>query len=787
MSIGRLWNRYVMHRRRWWIPLSLVLAVGVASMLYMGVRTYDDAPPIADFVDESGSTQVSADSIVRGQAVFLKYGLMNYGSFFGDGAGRGPDFTADALHQVAIALRNHYASRDGVDDDSALAAAQRSIRRNRHDEATNTVRIDDAQAYAARELQRLVLARFRGEGSEAFHPAGWISDEDELRDLAAFFFWGAWVCGAERPGKDYSYTHNWPYDELAGNRPSAQVVLWSAIAVLALVAALGGVLFAYGRYSTIAGWRASQRETESPDDRGSDASPRAARRDDFPGAAIVRTPLDASPSTLQRATWKFFVAAAVLFVLQIVAGILTVHDFLGITRVFGVELANALPIPVVRGWHLQLALLWITACWIGSSIFVISTASPHAIAGQRRLVDAMFTLLVVTAVGGLVGVALGPHGLLGEHWNWLGSQGWEFVEQGRLWQAMLFVVIALWAVVLARAVVPVWRSGDAWTLPKWLVWCVACVLLLFVSGFVATPQTNFVIADFWRWAVIHMWVEAFFEVFATALLAYCMVLMRLVSHAAASRIVYLATLLFLGSGLLGISHNFYWNAKPVVTLAIGSVFSTLQVVPLILLTLEAWQFRNAPQRAGAAFAHVDAFRFLLAVNFWNFLGAGMFGFLINLPIVNYYEHGTYLTVNHGHAALMGVYGNLAIAMIVFCARCLVAPEHWNARLLRCVFWSINVGLMGMVVLDLFPVGVAQLVDVLENGLWHARSQAFVQGDLFQALTWARIVGGAIFVLGGVLPLAWFVLTRSWSLKAAREEARPAAAPAVLPSAHMAPL
>ncbi|HLT27128.1 MAG TPA: hypothetical protein VK047_10600, partial [Zeimonas sp.] len=219
MSLGRLWNRYVMHRRRWWVPLSLVLSIGVASMLYMGVRTYDDAPPIADFVDEKGRTQVAADAIVRGQAVFLKYGLMNYGSFFGDGAGRGPDFTADALHGVAIALRDHYASRDGVDADSALATAQRTIRRNRYDESTNIVRIDDAQAYAARELQRLVLARFRGEGSEPFHPAGWISDDDELRDLAAFFFWGAWVCGAQRPGHDYTYTHNWPYDELAGNRP----------------------------------------------------------------------------------------------------------------------------------------------------------------------------------------------------------------------------------------------------------------------------------------------------------------------------------------------------------------------------------------------------------------------------------------------------------------------------------------------------------------------------------------------------------------------------------------
>ena len=260
--------------------------------------------------------------------------------------------------------------------------------------------------------------------------------------------------------------------------------------------------------------------------------------------------------------------------------------------------------------------------------------------------------------------------------------------------------------------------------------------------------------------------------FTTPLLAYFMVLMGFVSHAAASRIVYLATLLFLGSGLLGISHNFYWNAKPVATLAIGSVFSTLQVVPLILLTLEAWQFRNAPKRALAegieegGFGQAEAFLFLLGVNFWNFLGAGVFGFIINLPIVNYYEHGTYLTVNHGHAALMGVYGNLAIAAILFCSRYLVAAQAWDARLLRRVFWSLNLGLLLMVVIDLFPVGIAQLNEVLTHGLWHARSQQFVQGSLFQMLTWARILGGALFVLGGVLPLAWFLVTRFSALKGA---------------------
>jgi len=767
-AADRLWNRFVMDRRRWWLPLAAVLAIGIGSMLYMGSRTYLDAPPIPDFVDAHGTVVVAAAAVTRGQAVFLKHGLMNHGSMFGDGAGRGPDFTADALHHVAGAMRDHHVAVGRLDADAALATAQREIRRNRYDPAANAVTLGAAQAHAARSLEARIAAMFRGEGSEAFHPAGYIRDPAQLRDLAAFFFWGAWVCGVERPGKTYSYTHNWPYDELTGNRPSPQILLWSVIAVLGLVATLGAVLFLYGRYASIAGWRPAA---------GTAAS------------AAHAAGIDAArPNAVQRATYKFFAAAAVLFVLQMVAGVLTVHDFLGVTRVLGVDLAYALPIPVVRGWHLQLALLWISACWVGASIFVVSAGAAPAPAGQLRLVNALFALFLVTTLGSLLGVALGPHGVFGAWWHLLGSQGWEFVEQGRLWQAMLFLVFALWCVVIARAVAPIWRSGDAWMLPKWLLYCVACVLVLFVSGFVATPETNFVIADFWRWAVIHMWVEAFFEVFTTAVLAYFMVMMGLVSHAAASRIVYLATLLFLGSGLLGISHNFYWNAKPVVTLAIGSVFSTLQVVPLILLTLEAWQFRNAPQRvsaaaerngagpSGAGFGQSEAFRFLLGVNFWNFLGAGMFGFMINLPIVNYYEHGTYLTVNHGHAALMGVYGNLAIATIVFCARYLVAPARWNAALLRRVFWSLNIGLMLMVAVDLFPVGIAQLLDVLEHGLWHARSQAFVQGELFQTLTWARIVGGALFVLGGVLPLAWFVVTRSRALKACDAPAEEAAAP-----------
>jgi len=332
--------------------------------------------------------------------------------------------------------------------------------------------------------------------------------------------------------------------------------------------------------------------------------------------------------------------------------------------------------------------------------------------------------------------------------------------------------------VLYRGVRPVMSLRQPWALPNWLIYATGSIILLLISGFIATPRTNFVIADFWRWMVIHMWAEAFFEVFTTVLIGYFMVLMGLVSRQAAIRVIYLATLLFLGSGLLGISHNFYWNGKPVFTMALGSIFSTLQVIPLVLLTLEAYRFSKLPgvlEREGfsnggikSIFGFREVFLFLLGVNFWNFFGAGVLGFIINLPIANYYEHGTYLTVNHGHAALMGVYGNLALAAVLFCCQLLFRHDRWNPRLVRSVFWSINIGLLLMVLLDLFPAGIYQFNAVTENGLWFARSSAFIEGKAFQTLTWMRIAGGALFTLGGTIPLMWFIATRRRAVKKARQ-------------------
>ncbi len=757
-----------MPRKNWWIPLLVVVVTGGAGLAWMAARTYKDAPPMAEFVTLDGARLFGRAEILAGQAVFLRNALMEHGSFFGDGAGRGPDFTADALHRRARLLTAAFeaerrAAGRAEDPDAVSLGVRREIAANTYDATSGRVTLGAADAAAFETHVAEVAQYFSRTDGGGITPHALISDPRELRDLAAFFYWGGWVCGARRPGHDYSYTHNWPYDPLAGTQASAPTLFWSVMGTLALIFGLGVVLYAYGRAGPAAGWDASR-----------DALLLTTEQ--------VTRPL---PTAAQRATYPFFAVAGVLFLAQVLFGALVAHDFLGATEFLGVDFRALVPATVLRSWHVALSLFWISACWIGASIFLLARLSGGEPARQAAWTRALFWLLVTVVAGSVAGIVLGPLGVLGEWWRFLGHQGWEFVEFGRLWQGLLFVAIGLWLFILWRGARPAIRRLGPFSLPWMLVFTVASVLVLFLSGFVSGPETNFVIADFWRWAVIHMWVEGFFEVFTTVIVGIFLVLMGLVSRERAVRACYLATLLFLGSGLLGIAHNFYWNAKPVSMLALGSVFSTLQVVPLILLTLDAWRFRRLPQSAlqrqgqggMRAFGHDAAFLFLVAVNFWNFLGAGVFGFIINLPIVNYYEHGTYLTVNHGHAALMGVYGNLALAAICFCARHLIPAARWSGGLLRSVFWSINLGLMLMLLLDTLPVGFVQLAQVLEGGYASARSPEFIGGETFQTLTWMRAVGGWIFTFGGVVPLVLFLLTRWRGLKpAAPDRAPPDAGP-----------
>ncbi|MBK7697585.1 MAG: cbb3-type cytochrome c oxidase subunit I [Saprospiraceae bacterium] len=752
---------YIMNPKNWWAPLTFILVISLLGVGMIGVQTYIDAPPMSAFVDEKDNMIFDQKTIVKGQEVFHKYALMEYGSYFGDGAQRGPDFTADALHQISQSMVKFYldelkmSKSEGTNQYDVSQIEERvksELKINRYAKASDLVRLSPAQVYAHEQVQNHYLDVFiNHKESKGSLPADYIKSPQEVKDLSSFFYWGAWVCVTERPGATYSYTHNWPFDPKAGNTPTSPVILWSVLGLLAFVLMCGIVLYFIGQYNQL------PNKFFKP-----------ATKDLF-SAERVR---DFSPTSTQKATFKFFFVAILLFCIQVLSGLITINDFINWLGYVGIEINDSLPVTIPRSWHLMLALYWISTCWIASSIFILPILAKKEIPGQKRLINILFVLLFILVGGSLSGMVLGPLGLMGDWWYWLGHQGWEFVDFGKGFQVLLMVVFVLWMIIVYRGIKPALIKKEPWNLPNWILYSVIGIPLLFLSGFVAKPETNFVIADFWRWMVIHMWVEAFFEVFITVIVSYLMVLMGLVSRQAAIRVVYFATILFLGTGLLGISHNFYWNAKPVATMALGSVFSTLQFVPLILLTVEAWRFKNMPKIAVGDVEHKnlgnfgfpEVFLFLIAVNFWNFFGAGVLGIIINLPIMNYFEHGTYLTINHAHAALMGVYGNISLAALIFASKLMIKEQYWNKKIVNFSFWSINIGLMLMVLLDLFPAGSIQFKAVVEQGLWYGRSHDFVDYGIFNKLTWMRGIGASVFFFGGVLPLTWFIVASVRSLK-----------------------
>lgn len=758
----------LLSKKYWFTHFWLVSIISILGLLYMGGETYTGAPPVPDFKSTSGEVIVSAEEIKAGQKLFHLRGLMNYGSFWGDGAERGPDFTAEALHAMTLAMKGYYAeqvepgsvahqaSLNGwrfsipeYDQNAIESQVKKQLHRNTYDENSNSVTLNAAQHFAVLYLNNYYKRVFTdGSFSEAFHPVGYISDPQQLKQLTAFFFWGSWVASANRPGNDYSYTSNWPYDPAAGNSPPSSLMMWSFISILVLFLGIMAVLYIYGQMKTMPG---------SPFE-NTIAGNRLLTTPDLEDGAVLPT---------QRATYKFFALAIVMFGFQVLAGILGAMDF---ADPFAHKIAGVLPFTILRSYHTMLQIFWFFMCWVGYTIFFLprlAKVPPH----QELLINLLFLMCLIVGFGGVIGIYYGQSGLLtGDAAYWFGSQGWEFMELGRFFQILLLAAFTLWIFIIYRGIRPWVTKKTFWSIPAWLLWGSGIMVFFLFFGLFATIDSNWAVADYWRWMVVHMWVEVTFEVFTTVIVGYILVQMGLVTRSMAEKTIYLAVMLFLITATIGVAHNFYWIAKPTSVIALGSVFSTLQILPLLLLTLDAWQMRKegngayANQRNGRQqFVMEGVWLFILAVNFWNIFGAGVFGSLINLPIVNYFEHATYLTGNHAHAAMFGVKGNIALAGVLFCCQHLFHTESWNPRLIKVAFWSLNIGVALMMFLDLFPAGLYQLSVVLEDGFWHARSQEIVTGSVFQTLTYLRSIGGMVFVVG-VLSLIWFILSRWARLK-----------------------
>jgi nitric oxide reductase subunit B len=247
------------------------------------------------------------------------------------------------------------------------------------------------------------------------------------------------------------------------------------------------------------------------------------------------------------------------------------------------------------------------------------------------------------------------------------------LDLGRFWQILLTIGLFFWVVILFRGLRGKLRAEHMGNMP-WLFFFSALTIPAFYGvGLLAHPASHFTTTDFWRFWVVHLWVEDFLELFTTIMVAYIFVLVGVVRERVALTMIYLDMVLYSAGGIIGTMHHVYFSGEPAMHMALGAFFSAAEVIPLTLLTFEAWSFvqLGAKQKSETHFPHFWAVMFLSSVGFWNFLGAGIFGFLINLPIVSYYEIGTALTPNHGHASMMGVYGMLSVGLALFCQRYMI--------------------------------------------------------------------------------------------------------------------
>jgi len=729
-----------MQYKRLWIALAIVLVVSFAVLGGMGVRIISNAPPIPhEVATTDGRVLFNSETIQNGQGVWQSLGGQEIGSIWGHGAYVAPDWTADYLHRELTFILDRWARELGVVNYAALPAEQQAslqarlqekIRANTYDEATGRITMDPVRAEAFDALSRYYADIFSEGRNEYAIPRGALTDQTKLREMSSFFWWTAWASSTNRPGSSITYTNNWPHEPLIANNPTGDAIVWSVISFILLLAGIGGLV-----------WYNSSQE-----------------RKPVSGDVPANDPLlgfRATPS--QRAVIKYFFVVAALIVVQIGLGAVTAHYGVEGSAFYGIPLDRWLPYSIARTWHTQLGIFWIATSWLATGLFIAPAISGVEPKHQRLGVNLLFVALLIVVVGSLAGEWLGMKQKLGENWFWFGAQGYEYVDLGRFWQILLFGGLLFWLWLMWRGLLPALRvkSENRSLLVLFLVSAIA-IALFYGAGLMYGQRSHIVRAEYWRWWVVHLWVEGFFEVFATVVIAFLFVRLKLLSVQTTTKTVLFSTIIFLSGGIIGTFHHLYFTGTTNAILALGATFSALEVVPLVLIGSEAWENIRLSRSKDWLITYRWPIYFFVAVAFWNFVGAGLFGFLINPPIALYYMQGLNTTAVHGHTALFGVYGMLGIGLMLFCLRALRPGRPWKNWPVATAFWAINIGLALMVLISLLPIGLMQTWASVEYGTWYARSAEFLQTGLMDRLRWMRMIGDTIFAAGAII-LGWFVL------------------------------
>lgn len=739
-----------LRKLKWIAIFSFVIAMGI--LLAGGYMAKDKLPPYpGNVVGPDGKVIFQKSDILAGQDVYQRYGLMDHGSVWGHGSQRGPEFSAATLHMLADVIRDYWAGQDYQKSYQQLddlqkgmidAKTKKEIKTNNYDPAKDTLTLTLAEVQALDQISQYWGKTFKeGEHRYGFLPDTVRSDEERLQ-ISRFFFWTAWVASTPRPGEDFSYTNNWPPDRSIGNIPAPDVYFWSLGGILVFLVVLGLFIFWVHHYGL---WYGPTK-----------------------GVSLAAILIDMPLTSSQFKAAKYFLVVILLLLLQTGFGGLLAHYTVHPASFWFPIVAAIIPYSMAKSWHLQLAIFWIATSWVASAIYLGPIIGGREPKKQGVLVDLLFVAILVVALGSLLGEIAGIKGLLGDWWFWFGHQGWEYLELGRAWQILLLVGLVAWLLIVYRAILPhlQMKHNDEFTSLIWFYVLSAILVVAFFSfGLFYGRGTNLTLADYWRWFVVHIWVESIFEFFGIAVIAVLLVAMGLVTARAALVVAYFTAAIVFLSGIVGTAHHYFWYGGPSYWLGLGALFSSMEPIPMMGLVVRGMLEYKSVRNEGKDFPYKWPLYFLVASSFWNFLGAGVFGFLINLPIVNYYEHGTYLTMNHGHTALFGTYGMLSISLLLFSWRGLVKKEHWNDGILKLSFFGLNGGLLVMSFLTLLPVGLVQAWVSFQDGLWAARNATFFEGTTVVLLGNLRVIPDLIIIVLGVLPMAYFLFTTYPHLKA----------------------
>ncbi|MCK7546573.1 nitric-oxide reductase large subunit [Marinobacter koreensis] len=735
--------------RRLWLILIATLAVTFALLGYFGTEVYRAAPPIPDqVVNENGQTLMTEDSILDGQTAWQSVGGMQLGSIWGHGAYQAPDWTADWLHRELLAWLNiaaletygtPYSNLSGPEQNDLQYRLKTAYRTNTYDPETGTLTLSDRRIRAIRETADYYSRLFSDAPELRTTREHYAMKEDTLPNaerrerLTEFFFWTAWAASTDRPGSDATYTNNWPHEPLIDNQPTAENIVWSIVSIVLLIAGVGGLVWAWSFLR--------KHDEEEPSAPASD-----------PLSLVKLTPS-------QKALGKYLFLVVALLAFQVMMGGVTAHYTVEGQSFYGFDLSKWFPYSLVRTWHIQAALFWIATGFLAAGLFLAPIINGGKDPKFQKLgVDILFWALVLVVTGSFIGNFLAIAQIMPPELNfWLGHQGYEFVDLGRLWQIGKFTGIAFWLVLMLRGIVPALKQPGDKNLLALLTASVVAIGLFYGAGFFYGERTPISIMEYWRWWIVHLWVEGFFEVFATTALAFIFCSMGLVSRTIATSSSLASASLFMLGGVPGTFHHLYFAGTTTPVMAVGATFSALEVVPLVVLGYEAWE--NWRLKSSAPWMEKVRWplMFFVAVAFWNMLGAGVFGFMINPPIALYYIQGLNTTPTHAHAALFGVYGFLALGFTLLILRYLRPNLVFNERLMKTGFWWLNGGLVLMLFTSLLPIGIIQFLASAGEGLWYARSEAFLQGDLLQTLRWVRTFGDVVFIVGA-LAVGWQVVS-----------------------------